>query len=177
MVMTGIGDDSFDATDGWQGFLQFGIAQQRGDDADNGFEFSTNGDNPGATPPSSAVVANIPLVGAGASMGSGEIAALGGGSDIGILLREGGNYRIFNTVAVGFGDAGFDVEGAVTAQNADNRLTGSDDPGSTLRLESSILWSNVSSGGGDDNFTDASGDGYTLEENRTFFLQGSEEGS
>lgn len=177
MVMTGIGDDSFDATDGWQGFIQFGIAQQRADDADNGFEFSTNGDNPSATPASSAVVANVTLVGAGVSMGSGEIAAQGSGSDVGILLREGANYRIFNTVAVGFGDSGFDVEGAVSAQNADNRLTGDDDPSSTLRLENSVLWSNVSVGGGDDNFTDASGDGYTLEENRTFFLQGSEEGN
>ncbi len=173
MVMTGIGDDSFDGTDGWQGFLQFGIAQQRADDADQGFEFSTEGDDPSATPPSSAVVANVTLVGAGVSLGTGEIAAEGGESDIGILFREGGNYRIFNTIAVGFGASGLDVEGAQTAQNADNRYFGeSTAPEDILRLESSILWSNVSQGDGDDNFADASGDGYAQGENRAFFLSG-----
>ena len=32
MVVTGIGDDSFDGTDGYRGFIQFAIAQQRADD-------------------------------------------------------------------------------------------------------------------------------------------------
>jgi hypothetical protein len=37
-IVTGIGDDSFDWTEGWQGRGQFWIAQQHGDDADQGFE-------------------------------------------------------------------------------------------------------------------------------------------
>ncbi len=65
MVMTGIGDDSFDGTDGYQGFMQFLIGQQRADDADNGFEISNNGDDESATPHSSAVVANATMVGGG----------------------------------------------------------------------------------------------------------------
>ena len=172
MVMTGIGDDSFDGTDGWRGFLQFGIAQQRADDADQGFEFSNNGDTPDASPHSSAVVANVTLVGSGVSLGSGEIAGEGSESDVGILLREGSNFRVFNTIATGFGASGFDVEGGTSAQNADRRYHGLAMASNGLRLESSILWSNVATGGGDDNFTDASDDGYSLEENRTFFTSG-----
>lgn len=176
-VMTGIGDDSFDGTDGWRGFWQFGIAQQRADQADNGFELSNNGESPDADPHSSGVVANFTLVGAGVDLGTGEISAEGTESDVGVLLREGSNFRLFNVVAAGFGASGFDVEGAQTASNADARLDGTTDPASTLRLESSILWQNVTAdpGDGDDNFADASGDGYTLEENRDFFLSGQDE--
>ena len=174
VVTSGIGDDSFDGTDGWRGFFQFGIAQQRADDADQGFEFSTNGDTPDARPASTTVVANVTLVGAGMSLGTGEIAAEGSESDVGILLREGGNYRIFNTIATGFGSSGFDVEGGQTAEWADNRYFGlSSAANEIVRLESSVLWSNVEMGDADANFTDASGDGYTLEENRQFFLSGS----
>ena len=175
MVMTGIGDDSFDGTDGWRGFLQFGIAQQRADDADQGFEFSNNGDTPDASPHSSAVVANVTLVGSGMSLGAGELAAQGSESDVGILLREGSNFRVFNSIATGFGAAGFDVEGGTTAQNADRTYFGTASPSSGTRLEGSILWSNVAMEDADENFTDASGDGYTLEENRQFFLSGSSE--
>lgn len=175
VVTTGIGDDSFDGTDGWQGFMQFGIAQQRASDADQGFELSTEADAPDSDPPSSTIIANFTLVGSGVSLGTGEISdpARGDESDIGILLREGGNYRIFNTIATGFGASGFDVEGGQTAQWADNRYRGlSTAPGEIVRLEHSVLWSNVETGGADANFTDASGDGYGLEENRQFFLSG-----
>jgi len=120
MVMTGIADDSFDGTDGYQGFMQYLIAQQRADGADNGFEISNSGDNPSASPKSSAVIANATMVGAG--FGSGEIHGLGASGDVGVLFREGSHYRVFNVIAVGFGDSGFDVEGSVTAQNADCRI-------------------------------------------------------
>jgi len=169
LVSTGIGDDSFDGTDGWRGFWQFGIGQQRGDDADQGFELSNNGDDPGASPNTTGVVSNFTLIGAGLNLGTGEIFAEGGESDMGILFREGANWRVFNTVASGFGASGFDVEGPITAQNADNRLGGSTDVNSTLRLESSVLWSNVAVGGGVENFADASGDGFTQAENQNFF--------
>ena len=170
MVMTGIGDDSFDGTDGYQGFMQFLIAQQRGDNADQGLELSNNGSTPDASPHSSAVLANATLVGAGVDLGSGEIAAEGSSSDAGVLLREGSNYRVFNSIVTGFGATGFDVEGAQTAQYADNRLGGSSDPASTLRFEGNILWSNVAQGGAAaDNLADESGDGYDQSENETFF--------
>ncbi|MFW6078266.1 MAG: hypothetical protein ACODAE_01510 [Gemmatimonadota bacterium] len=166
MVMTGIGDDSFDGTDGYRGFMQFAIAQQRADDADQGFEYSGSGDDPSASPKSTAVVANVTLVGAGVDLGTGEIAAEGDESDIGVLLREGANFRVFNTIAVGFGDSGFCVEGAVAAQNADNRLGGSTTPDDVLRFESSILWNNVDPDDAAENFADACGSGY---DNQGFF--------
>lgn len=166
MVMTGIGDDSFDGTDGYKGFMQYAIAQQRSDDADQGFEYSGNGDDPAASPKSTAVVANVTLVGAGVELGSGEIHAEGDESDIGVLIREGGNWRVFNTIAVGFGASGFCVEGAVAGQNADNRAGGSTTPDDVLRFESSILWSNVDPADDTQNFADACGGGY---DNQGFF--------
>jgi hypothetical protein len=120
MVVTGIADDSFDGTDGYQGFMQYLIAQQRADGADNGFEISNSGDNPTASPKSSAVIANATMIGSG--FGSGEIHGLGTSGDVGVLFREGSHYRVFNVIAVGFGDSGFDVEGTTAAQNADCRI-------------------------------------------------------
>ena len=122
IVVTGIGDDSFDGTDGYRGFMQFLIAQQRADDADNGFEISNNGDDPGAVPLSMAVVANATMIGSGFDTGSGAIQALGSSGDVGALFREGSHYRVFNAILSGFGDSGFDVEGAQTAANADCRI-------------------------------------------------------
>ncbi|MEJ2320390.1 MAG: hypothetical protein P8Y21_13775 [Gemmatimonadales bacterium] len=164
MVTTGIGDDSFDGTDGYRGFLQFLIAQQRADDADQGFELSNNGDDGAATPKSTAVVANATMVGAG---NSGQIANLGGESDIGLLHREGSNWRIFNTIITNFGDSGFCIEGSVAVSNADNRLAGQTAPTSTLSTESSIIWNNGP--GGSDNFADACGSGY---DNEAFWTAG-----
>jgi hypothetical protein len=176
MVGTGIGDDTFDGTDGYQGFMQFLIGQQRGDDGDNGFEISNNGDDPAADqPPSTAVIANATLIGAAVDLGSGEITGLGSNGDIGIDFREGSHYRVYNVIITGFGDSGFDVEGAQSAVNADCRLeigcsaAQAADPTLTLSLQGSILWSNVSAGGGADNFADGSGDGYDQAANQTFF--------
>jgi hypothetical protein len=143
MVMTGIGDDSFDGTDGYQGFMQFLIAQQRADDGDNGFEISNNGDNETASPHSSAVVANATMIGARLDLGSGEIAAEGEKSDHAVAFREGSNYRVFNIIATGFGKSGLCIEDGATATNASNRSGGSSDPESTLRFENNILWDNV----------------------------------
>lgn len=172
LVLTGIGDDSFDATDGWQGFAQHVIGQQRADDADQGFELSNNGESPDASPHTSAVLANFTMIGAGVDLGTGEIFAEGQESDAGILLREGANLRIYNSIVTGFGATGFDVEGSVAAENADARLGGETDPAGTLDVQSTILWANADAGGGDANFTDESGDGYVEGENKWFFLSG-----
>jgi hypothetical protein len=172
VVTSGIGDDSFDGTDGWQGFLQFGIAQQRADDADQCMELSNSGEAGDASPRSTTIVANVTCVGSGVDLGSGEIAAEGDESDVGLLQREGSRMRIFNSIVTGFGASGFDVEGASAAVAADTRLGGSTSPPDVLRFESSVLWSNVAQGDGDENFTDASDDGYTAMENKWFFLSG-----
>ena len=69
LVVTGIGDDSVDGTDGYRGFMQFIIGQQRGADADQGFEISNNGDDGTATPKSTAVLANATMIGANSGRG------------------------------------------------------------------------------------------------------------
>jgi len=177
MVMTGIGDDSFDGTDGYRGFMQFLIAQQRADDADNGFEISNNGDAENASPQSTAIIANATMVGAGIDLGSGEIHALGGSGDIGADFREGSNYRVFNSIITGFGDSGFCVEDGQTANNADSTLAGSTDPTKTLRFEHSVLWANVDgtagNEGSDANFTACGEGGYDDAEIKAFFTTAS----
>lgn len=156
MVMTGIGDDSFDGTDGYRGFIQFAIAQQRGDNGDQGFEFSTNGDDGASAPQSTAVVANATLIGAR----DGEISQGISDSDDGIQLREGSNYRVFNTIVTNFGETGLCFEGAVTQANADNALAGETDLTLINTVRSTILWSNGPTGAED--LSDGCGGGYDI---------------
>jgi hypothetical protein len=169
LVLTGVADDSADGTDGYVGFAQFILVQQRGDDADNGFELSNNGDDEDATPKTTAVYANATLIGGNDGSVSGDIAGPEG--DVGITLREGANIRVYNSIVTGFDDAGFCVEGAQSAANADNRLGGDTDPQNTLSFEGNIVWGNNANGGtpgaGIENF--ASCDVYTDTQNQAFF--------
>ncbi|MEJ2481712.1 MAG: hypothetical protein P8049_00920, partial [Gemmatimonadota bacterium] len=161
MVMTGIGDDSFDGTDGYRGFIQYAIAQQRADDADQGFELSNNGDDGTLTPISTAVIANATIVGAS----KGEIGGLGTESDIGLLQREGSGWRIYNTIITNFNDSGFCVEDAVSQSRANNAVAGSTTPGDILAFSNSILWANVNRDtDADVNFADACGGTYNNEQ-------------
>ena len=63
LVVTGIGDDSVDGTDGYRGFMQFIVGQQRGDEADNGMELSNDGEDADLAPYSTAVIANATMIG------------------------------------------------------------------------------------------------------------------
>ena len=69
------------------------------DDADQGFEINNNGATETATPHTSAIVANATAIGAGTT---GGIAGLGSESDVGVLFREGSNWRLFNNIVTGF---------------------------------------------------------------------------
>jgi hypothetical protein len=160
MVMTGIGDDSFDGTDGYRGFIQFAIAQQRADDADNGLELSNNGDDETRTPISTAVIANATIVGAS----KGAIGGLGTESDIGLLQREGSAWRIYNSIITNFNDAGFCIEDAVSQSRADAAMGGTLTAGQYLALTSSILWANQNRvTDADVNFADACGGLYDMQ--------------
>jgi hypothetical protein len=154
LVTTGIGDDSVDGTDGYQGFHQFVIIQQRGDRADQGLEISNNGDTEDASPKSTAVLANITAIGANSNAMTGDIA--GSGSDNLIQLREGTSYRVFNSIFQGFGE-GFCIRDAVSIQNALNRLGGSTTPTSTLSAEGLTIWSNGGAGATENNFAPCGG--------------------
>lgn len=144
LVVTGIGDDSVDGTDGYRGFMQYVLGQQRGDDADQGFEISNNGDDGDAGPErSTAVIANATMIGANSGAVSGEIA--GAESDDGVQFREGSRYRLYNTIIAGFGSSGFCITDAATIAAAQNRLSGQTDPAATLSAEGLIIHNNVAS--------------------------------
>ena len=167
LVVTGIGDDSVDGTDGYRGFMQFIIGQQRGADADQGFEISNNGDDGDATPQSTAVLANATMIGANDAVVSGDIA--GDESDDAIQMREGTNYRVYNSIFQGFGNSGFCIRDAVSILNAQNRIAGQTAPTATLSAEGLIMWSNGGAAGGtDSNFNDCGG-GSTQALNKQFF--------
>ena len=110
-LVTGARDDSFDWTDGWTGKGQFWIAQQRGDEADNGFENDNSSKNNDATPRSAPTIYNVTLVGD----------PKGPTSDTGVLIREGaaGIYR--NIIVHGFKNkAGLDIDNASTIAQANS---------------------------------------------------------
>ncbi len=110
-LVTGARDDSFDWTDGWTGKGQFWIAQQRGDEADNGFENDNSSKNNDATPRSAPTIYNATLIGD----------PQGPTSDTGMLIREGaaGIYR--NIIVHGFKNkAGLDIDNASTIAQANS---------------------------------------------------------
>lgn len=109
VVLTGIGDDNIDWTDGWSGKLQFAVAQQYEDNGDNGIEADNNGDNNGATPRSNPTLSNVTLIGQPASSSS----------DSAMLLREGTAGDLSNIVMVGFNDACLDIDHAETFAQLD----------------------------------------------------------
>lgn len=155
LVLTGVGDDSMDGTDGYRGFMQYVIIQQRGDNADNGMELSNNGDTPEAAPQSTSVVANVTAIGAGENVVTGDIA--GAESDNGVQLREGSNYRLYNSIITGFGEGGFCIRDGQTIVNALNALEGDTDPTATVTAQGLILWSNQAADDSDDNFAACGG--------------------
>ncbi len=165
LVVTGIGDDSVDGTDGYRGFMQFVIGQQRGDEADNGMELSNDGEDANASPQSTAVIANATMIGGDEDQQSGEIQGPNG--DRGVQFREGSHYRVYNSIFRDFGDAGFCVENAGTVVAANNRHAGPTDPQTPLSFEGNVLWNNQGGTGSDENFEDCSG--YSEAENKTFF--------
>lgn len=126
VLVTGVGDDSIDWTDGWQGRAQFMVAQQYEDAGDNGIEADNNAENNASTPRSSPTLANVTLVGSADS----------DFSDVGMLLREGTGAELASFVVTGFGEACLDIDHDETFANAvdgDGALTGG------LLLTSSLL--------------------------------------
>ena len=81
----------------------------------------------------------------------------GAESDDGIQMREGTNYRVYNSIFQGFGGAGFCIRDAVSILNALNRLGGQTDPQSTLSAQGLIMWSNGGAGASADNFKSCGG--------------------
>jgi hypothetical protein len=131
VVLTGIADDCFDYTDGWTGKAQFIVAQQYGDDADQGMECDNNGEDNTAEPYSNPQIYNFTLIGD----------PNGPESDIGMLLREGTKGEWRNGIIMGFGDCGLDIDHDQTFLNAGN---------GELIVDNCIFYSNADNFAGDD---------------------------
>ena len=109
VLLSGIGDDNIDWTDGWQGKAQFVAAVQYDVDADNGIEADNSGDDNALTPISDPTLSNLTLVGIPGSSRS----------DLGVLLREGTRGSIYNSVVMGFGEACLSLDQDATFANAE----------------------------------------------------------
>jgi hypothetical protein len=127
LYCTGIRDDNFDWTDGWSGKGQFWIAQQRGDDADNGFEADNDADNNEALPRSNPTIYNVTLVGD----------PNGPESVTGLRLREGTAGILRNLIVMGFNTSGLDIDTPSTITQANS---------GGLSVQNSIFFSNRISG-------------------------------
>jgi hypothetical protein len=110
LLLTSIGDDSLDWTFGWTGRVQYVVAQQSGDDADNGFEGDNNGDNNDLLPLSIPQIYNVTLVGDPDTNEGNE-------SDDGFELRAGTGGIIRNFIVMGFKENGIDISDARTVAN------------------------------------------------------------
>ena len=110
VLVTAVGDDSLDWTDGWVGMAQYVVLHQFDDNGDNGIEADNNGEANDATPRSAPHLANLTIVGSPDSEKS----------DIGMLLREGTAAKISHAVVAGFNDACFDIDNSATWAQVDN---------------------------------------------------------
>ena len=114
VVVSAVGDDSMDWTDGWQGNAQFVVLHQHDDNGDNGIEADNNGDSNEATPRSMPHLSNLTIIGSPESESS----------DIGILLREGTAAVITDVLVKGFNAACLDIDDAATwGQVSEGNLT------------------------------------------------------
>ena len=132
-LVTGARDDSFDWTDGWTGKGQFWVAQQYGDDADNGFENDNSIKNNEAIPRSAPIIYNVTLVGDPVGPES--------ESDTGMLIREGAAGTYANFIVTGFKKIGVDIRDESTYRQAND---------GKLIIKNSIFFSNGKANFGDE---------------------------
>ncbi len=127
LLLTGIGDDSLDWVLGWVGNVQYVVALQRGDDADQGFESDNNANNNDLTPISNPNIYNVTLIGDPSTNPDRSE------SDIGVLLREGTRGTLCNFIVMGFKEFAVDVDNQSTADHAN---------AGDLDFSYSIFWDN-----------------------------------
>lgn len=101
LVCTGMGDDNLDWTFGWNGNVQFLVAQMHTGSGERGIEADNNESNNRLTPVSSPTISNLTLIGADV------------GKE-GIKLRRGTEASIHNAVVTGFGTACIDLDDEAT---------------------------------------------------------------
>lgn len=106
ILITGAGDDSLDWTFGFNGKLQFVVAQQYSDEANCGIEADNNENDNDATPRSSPMISHSTFIGADAPE-----------SVTGWLFRRGTEVQISNSISYNF-DKCLDVDSSATFNNA-----------------------------------------------------------
>jgi hypothetical protein len=111
LVLTNIGDDSLDWTFGWSGRVQYLVASQRGDDADNGIEADNNEFNNEYLPRSAPTIYNATFCGDPDRNEGAE-------STRGWLLRRGTAGELRNFVIQGFKNVGIEVNGSSSLREA-----------------------------------------------------------
>ncbi|MFT4979726.1 MAG: hypothetical protein ACI8S6_005638 [Myxococcota bacterium] len=123
LVLTGIGDDSLDYTDGWSGTVSDVYIQQVGGyESDRGMEMDNSADQNDALPRSNPTISDVLIVG-------------NGGDTIGFLAREGTAGTFDNINITGSGTC-IDVDGDATyAQGISGALSITN---STLDCDSSF---------------------------------------
>ncbi len=141
VLVTGARDDSFDWTDGWTGKGQFWVAQQYGDDADNGFESDNSSKNNEAIPRSAPTIYNVTLVGD----------PDGPYSDNGMLIREGAAGIYANFIVTGFNKVGLDINNESSHKQAND---------SNLIVKNSTFFNNRLANFGDETGEGSNDDGF-----------------
>jgi hypothetical protein len=116
LVGTASGDDTFDWTDGWTGRGQFWVGQQKGDDADAGFESDNLSGAVDATPRSNPTIYNVSLIGAPSTVDGTQ-------SGNGMVLRVGTGGTFRNFIVLGFKQRGVDVRDRSIALAQDGTLS------------------------------------------------------
>lgn len=112
MLITGVGDDGLDWTDGWRGKAQHIVVQQYDDAGDQGIEADNNGEVNDAAPRSNPILSNLTIIGSPNSAAS----------DIGMLLREGTAAELHNVIVAGFNEACIDIDADETWAQAGSSL-------------------------------------------------------
>jgi len=117
VLITNARDDSIDWTDGWVGKGQFLVAQQNGEEGDQGIEADNNGDNNNLLPRSNPALYNFTLIGDPDTTEGPE-------SDDGMLVREGTAGTFRNFIVTGFKETGLNIDqDATTAQAQSGALS------------------------------------------------------
>jgi hypothetical protein len=114
IILSNIDDDSLDWDFGWQGNVQYLLANQADDSADNGIEADNFKSPMNAEPRSNPTISNATFIG-------------GKNSAYGLLLRRGTAGAFYNTIITGFKKACIDIDDAETFKN------------NGIKLESSII--------------------------------------
>jgi hypothetical protein len=104
LVLSGMGDDSLDWTNGWQGKAQFVVIKQFDDNGDRGIEADNLEQDLDAQPRSHPTLSNLTIIG-------------GAVGDAGILLRAGTAANIYNAIVTGFSAACLDIDNLPTYAN------------------------------------------------------------